>query len=54
MGIISHIKVYFAYLTNNKNGKQKDLHGRLYKNVYKKFGHSKMVDEYIKFNSWSI
>lgn len=54
MYVIAHIKVWFAGLTNNYFGKREDVHGRTYKYVYKKFGHKKMVGEYLRGNTWLI
>lgn len=50
----AHFKVFMAFLMNNKHGKRCDVHGRLYKQVYEKFGHKVMVDEYLTSNSWFI
>ena len=51
---IEHIKVYTAFITNNCHGKKKDVHGREYREVYEKFGHIKMVNEYLTTNTWLI
>lgn len=53
-GLIDHIIVFLAFLSNNGTGKQKDVHGRQYRDVYKKFGHMAMVQEYRDKNSWGI
>lgn len=52
--LIADLKVYLAYKTNNKKGKQEDVHGREYKDVYRKFGHEAMVKEYLNKNTWLI
>jgi len=52
--MIAHIKVYIAYLTNNRGNKSEDLHGRSYISVYKKFGHKEMVKEFNNNNTWLI
>ena len=38
VNIIIHLRVWWASVTNNKHGKMKDVHGRHYSSVYKKFG----------------
>ena len=48
--IIGSIKVRMAYIAN----KQEDVHGRKYRDVYKKFGHKEMVKDYLSSNSWDI
>jgi hypothetical protein len=50
----ANILVFLAYLTNNKYGKQVDVHGRTYRYVYKKFCHKAMVNEYLDENSWDV
>lgn len=54
MAIMIHIKVYWAYITNNKGKKQYDVHGRSYRDVYEKFGHYCMCEEYLSENTWQI
>ena len=49
-----HIKVFLAFLTNNRGGKQVDVHGRTYRDVYKRFGHGVMLHDYQTINSWVI
>ena len=51
----AHIKVYLAYLTNNRTGKSVDVHGRTYRSVYKQFGHTVMFNDYYHYsNTWFI
>lgn len=52
--IWASLKVRLAYLTGNRRGKRKDVHGRTYRSVYRKFGHLRMLKEYLVRNSWSI
>jgi len=47
-------KVKKAYKTNNKGGKQRDENGRTYREVYREFGHSAMVGEYLNKNTWAV
>lgn len=53
-GLYENIKIYIAYLTNNRGGKREDVHGRTYRQVYKKFGHKEMLKEYKQGNSWYV
>lgn len=50
----AHIKVYFAFLTNNRGGRHTDVHGRRYRDVYRRHGHFLMVDDDRYGNSWRI
>ena len=52
--IKAHLKVYIAYLTNNWKGKRKDIFGRTYRSVYKKFGYKAMIKEYLEGNTWNV
>jgi hypothetical protein len=52
--MIDHILVFIAFITNNVFGKRKDLNGRQYRYVYKKFGHKAMLRDYHNGNSWRI
>lgn len=52
--MVKHIRVFFAFLTNNYFGKREDIHGRNYRYVYKKFGHAAMVNDYMDGNSWYV
>lgn len=49
-----HVIILMAYLTNNRRGKQVDVHGRTYRSVYKKFGHQAMLDDYRGYNTWLV
>jgi hypothetical protein len=49
-----NIKVFIAYLTNNRKGKRIDVNGRDYRYVYKRFGHKCMVNEFKSQNSWRV
>ena len=46
--------VFMAYLTNNIFGKQEDVHGRKYRDVYKQFGHRAMLKDYHNGNTWCV
>lgn len=52
--MIAYFKVLRAFFTNNKNGKKLDVHGRNYRDVYKKYGHKVMLYDYLHGNSWCI
>lgn len=52
--MIAHFKVFWAVITNNWSGKQMDVHGRTYTDVWMKHGHMAMVREYRETNSWRI
>jgi hypothetical protein len=47
-------RVLFAFATNNAQGKQQDIHGRSYRQVYIEFGHNRMVGELVAGNSWHV
>ena len=49
-----HIKIFWAFITNNYGGLRRDVHGRSYRKAYKRFGHLKMITEYLTENSWRI
>jgi len=51
---IASLCVMRAYLTNNRGGKQRDVHGRSYRSVYRKFGKAAMVDDVMDMNSWAV
>jgi len=51
---LDNLKVLRAYLSGNRRGKKKDVHGRKYAAVYKEFGHKKMVEEFRSSNTWCI
>lgn len=48
------VAVLFAYLTNNKGGKQEDVYGRSYRYVFEKFGFDAMLEDYKHDNSWKV
>jgi hypothetical protein len=50
----AHKAVKAAYASNNEGGKQKDINGRMYREVYEKFGHAAMVRDCMTINSWSV
>ena len=52
--ICARVRVWWAYVTNNKTGKQEDVHGRRYSKVYLRFGNTAMAKEYLTDNSWLI
>lgn len=52
--IIDNLIILFAFITNNLFGKRVDLHGRTYRQVYAKFGHKRMLNEYRHENSWLL
>jgi len=52
--VFADLVVLFAFTFNNPFGKRNDLHGRTYKDVYKRFGHEQMVYDYLYCNSWNV
>lgn len=51
---IANVRVYRAYLTNNRRGKREDVHGRSYRSVYERYGHKIMAEEYLDCNTWCV
>ncbi len=52
--IIAKINVYLAYLLGNLGGKRVDIHGRKYRDVYKRFGNLTMARDFLQDNSWFV
>ncbi len=46
--------VFLAYILNNRRGKKEDVHGRLYRAVYREFGNRVMAEEFLYNNSWNV
>jgi hypothetical protein len=54
MFIKARIKVFLAYWTRNRKGKQMDVFGRTYRQTYQQFGNRVMAQEYLRSNTWHI
>lgn len=52
--LIAKVKVSIAYLTNNREGKSEDVHGRTYRSMVRRFGFDAMGIEYLGSNSWMV
>lgn len=48
------INVWLAYCLWNIGGKRKDVHGRTYRQVYRRFGNKTMSDDFLHGNSWNV
>lgn len=54
MLLFARINVYLAYLLFNIGGKKKDVHGRRYRHVYRRFGNYAMALDFKNGNSWNV
>jgi len=52
--MIDNVFIFVAFMTNNIFGKREDVHGRKYRDVYKRFGHRAMLYDYRNGNSWRV
>jgi hypothetical protein len=48
------VRVWIAGRFNNPGGRSHDIHGRTYRYVYRKYGHSLMVEEAREGNTWHV
>ena len=51
---MASINVFLAYILGNRRGKQVDVYGRTYKEVYRRFGNKAMTRDYLHGNSWYV
>ncbi len=51
---LPRINVFLAYVFHNWGGKKRDVHGRSYRYVYRKFGNRAMAKEFVYSNSWWV
>jgi len=51
---VARINVWLAYWLWNRRGKREDVHGRRYRQVYRKFGNKVMAKEFLNGNTWYV